>query len=95
MRLLGLEIRRANVVARAVPDTKDTLERLNRLEIDMRAIQDELSALEGRHLKLRKQFDGSKGGRPSGLQDDDGAVPRGDKAGLRVYARQRGFNLTS
>jgi len=63
---------------------------LKRLVIAVRGLQDELSQLQGHHLKLRKQFDGSKGGRP--VTDD--APPVGDKAALRAHARARGFAIT-
>jgi predicted RNase H-like nuclease (RuvC/YqgF family) len=63
-------------------DVSKLKERVHRLETELREQTDELSQLKGHHLKLRKQFDGSKGGRPNegGRLSD---VPVGDKQALR------------
>jgi len=91
MRILGLDIRRAGDLRhhRSVVELLDTVQRL---EITVKGLQDELSQLQGHHLKLRKQFDGSKGGRPPGVDSavrEVDAIPVGDKASLRAYAGLR------
>jgi len=94
MRIFGLDISRKIVPAAAVDHSELELE-VKRLVIAVRGLQDELSQLQGHHLKLRKQFDGSKGGRPvNGSGDDVDSVPVGDKAALRAHARARGFKIT-
>jgi len=91
MRLFGLTITRKP--ARAPSSSLLELhDQVQRLVIELRAVQDELSQLQGHHLKLRKQFDGSKGGRPVGSGAPRGAldeIPTGDKAALRAYAGLR------
>lgn len=58
--------------------------RVQRLEIAQRELQETVVQLIGHHNKLRNQFHGEKGGRPSQSRAaslDD--IPRGDKAALR------------
>lgn len=89
MRILGLDIRRVrNVVDKE--DTAPLRQRVQRLEIDLQELQEQFSALQGAHAKLRNQFHGSKGGRPP--EDAKGsldAIPHGDKAALRLAAGVR------
>lgn len=85
MRILGLTISR-NPEASVSGVLKNHRDSIQRLEIEVRELRDQLSQLQGHHLKLRKQFDGSKGGRPasqSGQLPLD-QVPFGDKARLRA-----------
>lgn len=91
MRVFGLTITRkpAREPSSSLLELSD---QVKRLVIEVRTLQDELSQLQGHHLKLRKQFDGSKGGRPvgSGAQRSDlDTIPTGDKAALRAYAGLR------
>jgi len=91
MRLFGLDIRRA-VRAQEPISEVEWAPALKRLEMRCTALEDELSQLQGHHLKLRKQFDGSKGGRPvAAAAAAVNEIPVGDKAALRAYGRQIGL----
>lgn len=85
MRFLGLDIRRSlspEQEAEEVPLRK----RLHRLEIAFGELVEHHNALQAAHMKLRNQFNGWKGGRPRGDDDDKPAldrIPIGDKAALR------------
>jgi hypothetical protein len=72
--------KRATVPREVAEFIQELDQKCRRLEIETRSLRDELSQLQGHHLKLRKQFDGSKGGRPI---EDIQRVPFGDKAALR------------
>lgn len=81
---LQITLRRAPETAQDEPALR---QRVHRLEIALAELVDQVSTLQGQHLKLRKQFDGSKGGRPrSGSQNEVlslDEIPHGDKAALR------------
>jgi len=84
---MGL-IRLISALKRAVAAVEDIeLQRSahHRLEIEHRELREYVSQLAGHHLKLRKQFDGSKGGRPVSRSATPALdeVPFGDKAALR------------
>lgn len=81
MRIFSLLFGRKSV-SNGETDLLDARARLHRLEIAHGELKDYVSQLAGHHLKLRKQFDGSKGGRPRETLSLD-EVPHGDKAGLR------------
>lgn len=55
-------------------------ERVHRLDIDRRILLERIDTLEGLHMKLRNQFNGARGGRPTMKPDE---IPLGDKAALR------------
>ncbi len=85
MRIFGLTIT-TKPVRQPSAVLQELHDQVQRLVIDLRTVQDELSQLQGHHLKLRKQFDGSKGGRPVGSVRGVDEIPIGDKVSLRAYA---------
>lgn len=87
MRLFGLDIRLKSEVEKDV-DAPSTRARVQRLEIAFGELVEHFSKLQAAHAKLRNQYHGSQGGRPSVRSSTQGdlpldAVPLGDKAGLR------------
>lgn len=81
---LIFSVRRAS---EALPEPPTLTQRVQRLEIAVLALDEKHEALAGHHMKLRNQFHGSKGGRPSaasqGGQIPLAEIPHGDKAALR------------
>lgn len=57
------------------------LQRLHRLEMALAQYAEHFAALQGAHVKLRNQFHGMKGGRPTASSVSE--IPHGDKAALR------------
>lgn len=78
---LIFSVRRASEAAQETPNLT---QRVHRLEIALGQFSDAFAQLQGQHVKLRNQFHGSKGGRPtSATVTPINEIPHGDKAALR------------
>jgi len=89
MRILGLDIRRARDLS-ATEEEPQLRTRVQRLEMALRELDEQLSALESHHLALRNKVHG-KHGRAGKPKDDESVIDFGDKRALREHARQRGL----
>lgn len=89
MRIFGLDISRARDLA-AGEKAPVLLERVTRLEIKVRDLDEQLTALEGHHLRLRNKVHG-KYGRAGKPGDDESVIEFGDKTAIRAHARSRGL----